>query len=106
MNQKETQSKIKSSSVTGVAVKELKKTSPRNRTTTPDSKIPSGSIDSKWTKHKMDSALINPANRRKFTAIVVGSGLAGGAAAATLSELGYNVKCFCCLLYTSPSPRD
>ena len=95
MNHKETESKIKSSSVTGVAVKELKKTRPRNRTTTPDSKIPSGSIDSKWTKHKMDSALINPANRRKFTAIVVGSGLAGGAAAATLSELGYNVKCFC-----------
>ena len=95
MNQKETESKIKSSSVTGVAVKELKKTRPRNRTTTPDSKIPSGPIDSKWTKHKMDSALINPANRRKFTAIVVGSGLAGGAAAATLSELGYNVKCFC-----------
>ena len=95
MNQKETESKINSSSVTGVALKELKKTKPRNRTTTPDSKIPSGSIDSKWTKHKMDSALINPANRRKFTAIVVGSGLAGGAAAATLSELGYNVKCFC-----------
>ena len=95
MNQKETASKIICSSVTGVAVKELKKTRPRNRTTTPDSKIPSGSIDSKWTKHKMASALINPANRRKFTAIVVGSGLAGGAAAATLSELGYNVKCFC-----------
>ena len=95
MNQKESESKTTSSSVTGVAVKELKKTRSRNKATTPDANIPSGPIDSKWTKHKMDSALINPANRRKFTAIVVGSGLAGGAAAATLSELGYNVKCFC-----------
>ena len=95
MNQKESESKTTCSSVTGVAVKELKKTRSRNKATTPDANIPSGPIDSKWTKHKMDSALINPANRRKFTAIVVGSGLAGGAAAATLSELGYNVKCFC-----------
>jgi len=60
-----------------------------------DSKIPSGPIDEKWSKHKMDSKLINPANKRKFTILVVGSGLAGGAAAATLAELGYNVKCFC-----------
>jgi succinate dehydrogenase / fumarate reductase flavoprotein subunit len=95
MNQKESESKTTCSSVKGVAVKELKKTRSRNKATTPDANIPSGPIDSKWTKHKMDSALINPANRRKFTAIVVGSGLAGGAAAATLSELGYNVKCFC-----------
>jgi succinate dehydrogenase / fumarate reductase flavoprotein subunit len=60
-----------------------------------DSKIPSGPIDQKWSKHKMDSKLINPANKRKFTILVVGSGLAGGAAAATLAELGYQVKCFC-----------
>jgi succinate dehydrogenase / fumarate reductase flavoprotein subunit len=60
-----------------------------------DSKIPSGPIDQKWSKHKMDSKLINPANKRKFSIIVVGSGLAGGAAAATLAELGYQVKCFC-----------
>jgi succinate dehydrogenase / fumarate reductase flavoprotein subunit len=60
-----------------------------------DSKIPSGPLDQKWSKHKMDSKLINPANKRKFSVIVVGSGLAGGAAAASLSELGYQVKCFC-----------
>ncbi len=60
-----------------------------------DSNIPAGPLGQKWTKHKMDSKLINPANKRKFNIIVVGSGLAGGAAAATLSELGYNVKCFC-----------
>ena len=60
-----------------------------------DSKIPSGPLDQKWSKHKMDSRLINPANKRKYSIIVVGSGLAGGASAATLSELGYQVKCFC-----------
>ncbi|MCU0796581.1 MAG: fumarate reductase/succinate dehydrogenase flavoprotein subunit [Akkermansiaceae bacterium] len=60
-----------------------------------DSKTPSGPLDQKWSKHKQDSKLINPANKRKYTIIVVGSGLAGGAAAATLSELGYKVKCFC-----------
>ncbi len=60
-----------------------------------DSKIPAGPLEQKWSKHKMDSKLINPANKRKFNIIVVGSGLAGGAAAATLSELGYQVKCFC-----------
>lgn len=60
-----------------------------------DSKIPDGPLEEKWTKHKMDSKLINPANKRKYTVIVVGSGLAGGAAAASLSEMGYQVKCFC-----------
>ena len=62
---------------------------------TPDAKIPSGPIQNAWSKHKMDSKLINPNNKRKYTVIVVGSGLAGGSAAATLSELGYHVKCFC-----------
>ena len=60
-----------------------------------DSKIPTGPLEQKWSKHKMDSKLINPANKRKFNIIVVGSGLAGASAAATLSELGYQVKCFC-----------
>ena len=57
--------------------------------------IPSGPLSEKWSKHKQDSKLINPANKRKFTVIVVGSGLAGSSSAATLSELGYKVKCFC-----------
>jgi len=60
-----------------------------------DSKIPAGPLEQKWSSHKMNSKLINPSNKRKFSVIVVGSGLAGGAAAATLSELGYQVKCFC-----------
>ncbi len=59
------------------------------------SNIPDGPLEKKWEKHKFKSALINPANRRKYEIIVVGSGLAGGAAAATLGELGYKVKCFC-----------
>jgi len=58
-------------------------------------KIPDGPIERKWDKHRFEMKLVNPANKRKFTVIVVGSGLAGGAAAATMSELGYNVKCFC-----------
>ena len=60
-----------------------------------DAKIPSGPIQEKWDKHKFDSKLINPSNKRKFTVIVVGTGLAGGSAAATLAELGYNVHSFC-----------
>ncbi|MDP9291522.1 MAG: fumarate reductase/succinate dehydrogenase flavoprotein subunit [Verrucomicrobiota bacterium] len=60
-----------------------------------DAKIPSGPLEKKWEKHQFESRLINPANRRKFEIIIVGSGLAGGSAAATLGELGYNVKCFC-----------
>src|SRR3978361_1867893 len=59
------------------------------------SKIPSGPLEKKWDKHRFEMKLVNPANKRKYTVIVVGSGLAGGAAAATMSELGYNVKCFC-----------
>ncbi|MFZ4767630.1 MAG: FAD-dependent oxidoreductase, partial [Roseimicrobium sp.] len=60
-----------------------------------DAKIPSGPLAQKWTKHIQDSKVINPANKRKYTVLVVGSGLAGASAAATLSELGYKVKCFC-----------
>src|SRR6266700_421458 len=60
-----------------------------------DAKIPSGPLAGKWTNHKDHSRLISPNNRRKFDIIVVGSGLAGGSAAATLGELGYRVKCFC-----------
>jgi succinate dehydrogenase flavoprotein subunit len=58
------------------------------------SRIPSGPIREKWDKHRFEMKLVNPANKRKFTVIVVGTGLAGGSAAATLSELGYNVLCF------------
>jgi len=57
--------------------------------------IPSGPIEQKWDKHRFEMMLVNPANKRKFTVLVVGSGLAGASAAATLSELGYQVKCFC-----------
>ncbi|PYI51976.1 MAG: fumarate reductase/succinate dehydrogenase flavoprotein subunit, partial [Verrucomicrobia bacterium] len=60
-----------------------------------DAKIPPGPLAGKWTNHKDHSRLISPNNRRKFEIIVVGSGLAGGSAAATLGELGYRVKCFC-----------
>ncbi|MCH1911796.1 fumarate reductase/succinate dehydrogenase flavoprotein subunit [Leptospira noguchii] len=60
-----------------------------------DSKIPNGSIDQKWSNHKANIKLVNPANKRKFNIIVVGSGLAGASASATLAELGYNVKTFC-----------
>ena len=58
------------------------------------SRIPTGPIEQKWDKHRFEMKLVNPANKRKFTIIVVGTGLAGGSAAATLSELGYNVLCF------------
>ncbi len=57
--------------------------------------VPSGPIAEKWSKHRFDMKLVNPANKRKYSVIVVGSGLAGGAAAASLAELGYNVKVFC-----------
>jgi len=58
------------------------------------SRIPSGPIEQKWDKHRFEMKLVNPANKRKYTVIVVGTGLAGGSAAATLSELGYDVLCF------------
>ena len=60
-----------------------------------DSKIPEGPLADKWTKHKNDINLVNPANKRLIDVIIVGTGLAGGSAAATLAELGYNVKAFC-----------
>jgi len=60
-----------------------------------NSRIPSGPIEKKWERHRFEMKLVNPANKRKFNIIVVGSGLAGASAAASLAELGYNVKCFC-----------
>src|SRR5580704_8576008 len=60
-----------------------------------DARIPSGPIEKAWEKCRFEMKLVNPANKRKYEIIVVGSGLAGGSAAATLGELGYNVKCFC-----------
>jgi succinate dehydrogenase / fumarate reductase flavoprotein subunit len=60
-----------------------------------DAKVPSGPIEKKWDQHRFDIKLVNPANKRKYTVIVVGTGLAGGAAAASLAELGYHVKSFC-----------
>ncbi len=60
-----------------------------------DSKIPSGDISSKWTNHKFNMKLVNPANKRKHTVIVVGTGLAGASAAAAMGEMGYKVKSFC-----------
>src|SRR5678816_3597180 len=60
-----------------------------------NSKSPTGPIEKRWDEHRFKLKLVNPANKRKYTIIVVGSGLAGGSAAASLAELGYNVKCFC-----------
>lgn len=60
-----------------------------------DSKIPEGPLNEKWTKHKFNLKLVNPANKRKYDIIVVGTGLAGASAAASLAELGYNIKAFC-----------
>ena len=60
-----------------------------------NSKIPKGDLADKWNNHRFSNKLVNPANKRKYKILVVGSGLAGSSAAATLSELGYNVECFC-----------
>ena len=60
-----------------------------------DAKVPEGPIEKRWDNHRFNMKLVNPANKRKFEVIVVGTGLAGGAAAATMGELGYNVKAFC-----------
>tara|TARA_B100001248_G_scaffold262269_1_gene257114 strand:+ start:9172 stop:11091 length:1920 start_codon:yes stop_codon:yes gene_type:complete len=66
-----------------------------------DGKVPEGDVQEKWDKHRFKMKLVNPANRKKYTIIVVGTGLAGGSAAATLAEQGYNVKSFC----VQDSPR-
>ena len=60
-----------------------------------DGHVPDGPIQEKWDRHRFNLKLVNPANKRKYTVIVVGTGLAGGSAAASLAELGYNVKAFC-----------
>jgi succinate dehydrogenase / fumarate reductase flavoprotein subunit len=65
-----------------------------------DSKIPGGPLAEKWDRHKFESKLVNPANRRKYTVIIVGTGLAGASAASSLGELGYRVKSFC--IHDSP----
>ena len=63
--------------------------------TTLNSKAPFGPLESKWRRHRDESKLVSPTNKRKFDVLVVGTGLAGASAAASLAELGYNVKCFC-----------
>ena len=60
----------------------------------PDAKIPEGPMAEKWDNHRFDMKLVNPANKRKYTVIMVGSGLAGASGAATMAELGYNVDVF------------
>lgn len=66
-----------------------------------DSKIPAGPLAEKWSKHKADIKVVSPANKRKLDIIVIGTGLGGASAAASLGDLGYNVKVFC----ISDSPR-
>ncbi|MEQ1634359.1 MAG: FAD-binding protein, partial [Planctomycetota bacterium] len=60
-----------------------------------DARIPDGPIQDKWEKRRFDLKLVNPANKRRYKVLVVGSGLAGASAASTLAELGYQVECFC-----------
>ena len=60
-----------------------------------DAKIPAGALPEKWSRRKNELKLVNPANKRKYRVIVVGSGLAGASAASSLAELGYSVSCFC-----------
>jgi succinate dehydrogenase / fumarate reductase flavoprotein subunit len=60
-----------------------------------NSHIPEGPLEQKWSKHRFDLKLVNPSNKRKYKVIVVGSGLAGGAAAASMAELGYEIECYC-----------
>src|SRR3990167_2158175 len=60
-----------------------------------NSQIPGGPLESKWDRHRFEMKLVNPANKRKFNVIVVGTGLAGASASSSLAELGYNVKAFC-----------
>nr|NIP28559.1 succinate dehydrogenase (quinone) flavoprotein subunit [Phycisphaerae bacterium]NIX32372.1 succinate dehydrogenase (quinone) flavoprotein subunit [Phycisphaerae bacterium] len=68
---------------------------PTSAEVTLDAGIPDGPIQEKWDKHRFEMQLVNPSNRRKFKIIIVGSGLAGGSAAATLAEMGYDIDCFC-----------
>ncbi|MDH3602797.1 MAG: FAD-binding protein, partial [Candidatus Tectomicrobia bacterium] len=63
--------------------------------TTLDGKVPSGPLEKKWDTYKSNMQLVAPANKRRYTVIVVGTGLAGASAAASLGELGYNVQAFC-----------
>ena len=70
-------------------------TTHKHKDMTLDAKIPPGPLAEKWGKHKFNLKLVNPANKRKYDVIVVGTGLAGASAAASLAELGYNVKAFC-----------
>src|SRR3712207_3890518 len=60
-----------------------------------DAKLPTGPIETAWDRRKFEVKLVSPANKRRYNILVVGSGLAGASASASLAELGYNVKCFC-----------
>lgn len=77
------------------STKQTTQTIPTFTEATLDAKVPGGPVQEKWDKHRFDMKLVNPANRRRFNVIVVGSGLAGASAAASLGEMGYNVQCFC-----------
>ena len=70
-------------------------TTPKFAEGTLNANIPDGPIQDKWDKRLFEMKLVNPANKRKFTIIMVGSGLAGASASAAMAELGYNIECFC-----------